>query len=416
MNPKALKILAYLGTYFILTGISYFVFTTYFPAKSAIISPNTESENQQQTPKKAGIITFEGPKTEVCPINGQLFTADEREIWETRRPLLAMIENHKDSRPQSGLNNADIVYEAIAEGGITRFMAVFYCNALSGAPNKYDIGPVRSARTYFLDLASEYGDYPLYTHVGGANCSPIKNPDGTLGACTTDKRAQAIEQIASYGWNNKGTWSDLSQFSLPYKVCRREESRTGEVKATEHTVYCSTTELWNVAAQRGLTNMTEAKGNSWDEDFRSWSFKQKDQASSSPTAKTISFAFTGGYNDYAVEWQYDSLNNAYLRYNGGSEAKDFNLDETITAKNIVVQYVKETRSVDEHKHNLYGVIGSGSGIMFQNGEKIDITWSKINRTARTIFKDKAGKEINFVPGITWVEILPLNTDINYENN
>ena len=135
-------------------------------------------------------------------------------------------------------------------------MAVFYCGQVAGSEsNRYDLGPVRSARTYFLDLASEYSDYPLYNHVGGANCSAATNTS----PCTTNTKAQAIEQISSYGWNSKGTWSDLSQFALSYKACRREPERTGKVVATEHTMYCSSKELWDLVEKRGLTNMTEAK-------------------------------------------------------------------------------------------------------------------------------------------------------------
>jgi len=77
----------------------------------------------------------------------------------------AMIENHLDSRPPSGLSRADVIYEAVAEGGITRFLTVFYCGVAS---EDVRIGPIRSARIYFLDFASEYGDKPLFVHQGGA--------------------------------------------------------------------------------------------------------------------------------------------------------------------------------------------------------------------------------------------------------
>ncbi|HOZ81154.1 MAG TPA: DUF3048 domain-containing protein [Candidatus Woesebacteria bacterium] len=405
---KLLPIISYLGIFLLVTGGSYFLFNQLLPTNTqkskstAKITPTVTS--------KPGVISFQGPKTEVCPINGELFTKEEKDIWSTRRPLMVMIENHSDSRPQSGLQNADIVYEAVAEGGITRFMGVFYCNAAKGAESKYDLGPVRSARTYFLDLASEYSDYPLYTHVGGSNCSAATSG----GPCTTNKRAQAIEQIASYGWNNKGTWGDLSQFSLSYKVCRREPERTGETKDTEHTMYCSSKELWNVAASRGLTNQTEIKKTAWDKTYRPWSFKAEDKASSSPTAKTISFDFWGDKN-YSVTWKYDPATNRYLRYHSGDVAHvDFNTKETIYAKNIVIQFVKEERSVDEHKHNLYGMIGTGKGVLIQNGEKTEITWSKANRNSRTIFKTASGSEVNFIPGQTWVEILPINTKVSYE--
>jgi hypothetical protein len=88
----------------------------------------------------------------------------------------------------------------------------------------------------------------------------------------------------------------------------------------------------------------------------------------------------------------------------------------LSTKNIIVQYAKESRSVDEHLHNLYDLIGTGTGYLFQNGSKTDITWSKANRTSRTIYKDKAGKEVNFVPGQIWIEILPTNTPITYESS
>jgi hypothetical protein len=321
MNQKTIKILSLSGIFLLFTGISYFLFDSFLPVKgsgllSSIIRNNDQTNISEENQDQTNTVTelYPGPKTEACPINGKLYTKEEAAIWSTRRPLMVMIENHEDSRPQSGLQTADIVYEAVAEGGITRFMGVFYCGQVAGSESaKYDVGPVRSARTYFLDLASEYSDYPLYNHVGGANCSAAT--DG--GTCTTATKAQAIEQIASYGWNNKGTWSDLSQFSLSYKACRREPDRTGDERATEHTMYCSTKELWNVAESRGLTNLTEAKKTSWDKNYRSWLFKQTDEASSSPVASNISFNFWSGYSDYSVNWKFDSANNSYVRYNGG---------------------------------------------------------------------------------------------------
>lgn len=412
MNSKLTKISGYIGLFLIFTGISYLLFDHFVPASSHSILTSIKNNNQkndQKSETKSDSI-YSGPKTKVCPINGQLYTKEEEAIWSTRRPLMVMIENHEDSRPQSGLQGADIVYEAVAEGGITRFMGVFYCGVIAESEtNKYDLGPVRSARTYFLDLASEYSDYPLYTHVGGANCSAATNG----GPCTTNKKAQAIEQIADYDWNDKGTWSDLSQFSLSYKVCRREPERTGKVVATEHTMYCSSKELYNTAASRGLTNKTEAKNTSWDKNYRPWLFKQEDKASSSPTTSNVTFDFWSGYKDYSVSWKYDAINNNYIRYNGGNEHIDFNTQKTITSKNIVIQFAKESRSIDDHLHNLYAVIGSGDGVLIQNGIKTDITWAKANRVSRTIFKDKSGKEVNFIPGNIWVEILPIGTEVSY---
>lgn len=415
MQPNFKNLSIYIGSFLVVTGISFYLFQTLLPVNS-VANNQTDNENLPTSTQQTGVVTFAGPKTEMCPLNGQLFTKEEKEIWSTRRPLLVMIENHEDSRPQSGLQNADIVYEAMAEGGITRFMGVFYCNAVKGATSKYDVGPVRSARTYFVDLASEYADYPLYNHVGGANCSAPKDPvtGRQAGPCTTNVKAQALEQLTSYGWMNNGTFSDLNQFSLSYKACRREPERTGDQRDTEHTMYCSTSELWNIAASRGLTNMTQVNKTSWDKNYRPWLFKADDKANSSPTTSNINFGFWEGYKQYAGSWQYDQSNNVYLRSNAGVKHIDFNTGQTIFTKNVVIQFVKETRSVDEHLHNLETVIGTGDGVLFQNGISIPITWSKTNRVSRTIFKDKSGKEVNFVPGQIWIEVLPIGSSLTYE--
>jgi hypothetical protein len=416
MNSKTISTFIYLGIFLVFSGVSYLGFNKFVPVKSSVTTNQDNQPDANTTPPKTGVIAFSGPKTEVCPINGELYTTDEQKIWSTRRPLQVMIENHSDSRPQSGLQNADIVYEAVAEGGITRFMGIFYCGIVSQNANKYDVGPVRSARTYFLDVASEYSDYPLYAHVGGANCSAVKDPvtGRQVGACTTNKKALAIEQISDYGWNSQGTWGDLSQFSLSYKACRREPERTGDVRATEHTMYCSTNELWNVASSRGLTNETTIKKQNWDKSYRAWSFKQKDSPASTVTAPKISFGFWEGYAEYNVTWNYEQASNKYLRSNGGQAHVDFNTQETISAKNIVIQFTKESRSIDIHGHNLYDMVGTGKGLLFQNGTKEEITWSKANRLSRTIFKNSQGAEVNFVPGKVWVEILPIGNKVNYE--
>lgn len=409
MNPKTIKSIIYLGLFFVVSGISYLIFNKFLPQASTVqeVSPTITAN---PTSSKPGIIDFVGPKTEACLINGDLFTVEEKNAWSIRRPIGVMIENHLDSRPQSGLQNADIVYEVVAEGGITRFMGIFYCNAVKGSSNKYDVGPVRSARTYFLDLVSEYADYPLYAHVGGATCSPAV-PGGP---CTTAKKALALEQIDQYGWTNKGTAGDLNEFSLSYKVCRREPDRTSQVRDTEHTMYCSTSELWNVAANRGLTNLTQIKKISWDKNFRPWIFKQKDSPVSDASSSPISFDFWAGHKDYSVTWNYDRVTNRYLRTNGDQKHIDFNTSETLFTKNIVIQFVKETRGLDEHGHLLFDTIGNGKGILFQNGRKLDITWSKPSRLSRTIFKDQKGAEVNFVPGMIWIEILPIGNTVNYE--
>ena len=332
------------------------------------------------------------PKTESCPLNGMLFTKTERAIWERRRPLAVMIENHTDSRPQSGLGSADIVYEAVAEGGITRFMGVFYCGI---AANNTNFSPVRSARTYYLDWVSEYD--ALYAHVGGA---------GKCNDPTVDEKAKALCQIDRYGIK------DMDQFGISYPTCYRNPDRLGRTVATEHTMVCSSNGLYTVAESRDWTNVDE-DGVAWNEDFRSWEFSEGDKAQGTPDAAKISFGFWDGYKDFNVVWDYDKASNSYKRTMGGEAHADFETKKQITAKNVVVQLTKEAGPVDEHKHLLYETIGTGDAFIFKNGEAIEGTWSKKKRTARTLFYDEDGEEIQFVPGQIWIEVVPKGKDVDF---
>ena len=148
-NKKTLLILLSLGIYLLSTGLSYAAFSAYGRTGTIFTSPlpdGGEDGGDQENSNRKALIDIVGPQSESCPLNGAKYTKGEKSIWETRRPLAVMIENHEESRPQSGLSDTDIVYEAVAEGGITRFMALFYCQA---AAYEAILGPDRSARTYF---------------------------------------------------------------------------------------------------------------------------------------------------------------------------------------------------------------------------------------------------------------------------
>jgi len=337
-------------------------------------------------------VDLSAPKTEKCPLNGGMFTKEERKIWEQRRPLTVMIENHQDSRPQSGLSNADIVYEAVAEGGITRFLAVFYCRA---AAQEVTIGPVRSARTYFLDFASEYGNYPLYAHVGGAN---VPGP------------ANALGQIADYGWLKKK--NDLNQFAIGFPVFWRDYERIGHPVATEHTMYSTTDKLWEVAHKRGL-DAQDSEGNRWDKNFVSWKFKQEASLDKRGATGKIEFDFWQGYKDYAVGWEYDKQANIYRRFNGGQPHTDLNNNQQLTAKVVIIQFMEEKGPIDELKHMLYKTTGKGKALIFQDGRVMQGNWEKANRQARTKFTDSKGKEVEFNGGQIWIEILPTGRQVSF---
>jgi hypothetical protein len=261
----------------------------------------------------AGLVDDGGPKTEECPINGKLHSEARRQLWESRRPMGVMVENSLDSRPQSGLNSADVSYEVVAEAGITRFLNIFYCQ------DAEYVGPVRSARIYFIKLLQGYGNYPLYAHVGGA---------------ATPGRADALGEIRELGWH---LYNDLDQFGVGYPNYWRDAERLPGV-STEHTMYTNTIKMFEYAEEnRELTNVDE-EGTAWDEGFEPWLFKDSAEESERGDVSEIAYGFWDGpsySSDYSVSWDYDSEENAYLRNNGGVPHMDKNTDEQLQASSVV---------------------------------------------------------------------------------
>lgn len=383
MNKKIITIIFSVAIYLISTFISYKIFSgqaSSTTSSNKITLPDAEPINSGND-YQAKEFDQNQPQTEECPLNGAMYSKEYREWWEKHRPLGVMIENHQESRPQSGISFADVVYEAIAEGGITRTLSIYYCQDAG------IVGPVRSARTYFLDFVSEYGDYPLYAHVGGAN---------------TDGPADALGQIESYGW---AVYNDLNQFSIGYPTFWRDQNRLGRDVATEHTMYSTTSKLWAVGEKRGLTQVNE-DGDKWDKSFVKYSFK--DDASERPAAQAIHIEFWDK-EDYFVDWIYEKQKNIYMRKNGGESHIDRNTKKQLSAKNIVILFMSERNADDGYEgnaHLLYGTKGQGKALIFLDGKEIKGTWKKAGREERTIVYDGKGNEIKFNRGKLWFEILP----------
>ncbi len=327
----------------------------------------------------------EGVKDQPCPLNGQLHTQAQRDIWEKRPVLGVMVENSTDARPQGGLTHADVVYEAVAEGGITRFMAMFLCQDAG------DIHPVRSARTYFLDWLSEYNG-ALYAHVGGAN---------------TPGPANALGQIIDYGIR------DMDQFGLGFPTYWR-----GADRVAPHNVHTTTEKLWKAGEDRGWG--VDVEGDRWDKGFVTWKFKE-DAPSTTPTASKIFVPFwTQSANDYAANWAYNSGSNSYDR----SHTSTGNLTDTIdgvviSPKVVILQFQEESVANDGYdagQHLLYDNKGVGTGLLFQDGTATEIKWNKKTRLDRTKYTDaKTGKEVELNRGQIWIQTVPTfsESDVTY---
>ena len=388
-SKKFMMILSFLGLYLLSTGTSWAIFS-YLKSEPDLVSDGSDPRSR----------IAEMAKTEECPINGGMFTEVEKDIWEDRRPIAAIIENHEESRPPSGITRADVVYEAVAEGGITRFLAIFYCGA---AAIDVKMAPVRSARVYYVNWAQEYGDMPIFMHVGGAN--------DYAGYGDTVRQARALELLESLGWRRAGGNDFDTTYDSGFPVFWRNYERLERPVATEHTMMASLDAAYKEAEKRGFTNVGP-EGEDWDENFVSWQFSE-DASVGSPDATEISFEFWSERPEYEVTWKYNKETNSYLRENGGVDHKDLASDQQISAKNVVVMLVRERGPVDRNLHILYTTVGKGSALIFANGTVVEGTWKKDSEEARTKFYDDSGKEIRLVGGTTWIEIVPFGNVVEY---
>jgi len=301
-----------------------------------------------------------------------------------QRPVVAtMIENSLDARPQSGLDQAGIVFEAIAEGGVTRFMAVFQDTQPSY------IGPVRSARPYYVQWA--LGFDAAYAHVGGS-------PD-------------ALNDIKS--WNVR----DLDQFHNGGSY-QRISSRYAP-----HNVYTSVTTLAQLAQSKGYNTST----------YTGFS-RKADQPYKAPTpatatqpaktndtrtaANTIDMIFSGpAYNSH---FDYDASTNSYKRSEAGQphmEADASGKQTQITPKVVVAMVVPMVRGALDASgayYSDYNPVGTGQIFVFQDGTVTQGTWSKASINASLSFNDASGQPLKLNRGQTWIGAITAAGNVQYK--
>ncbi len=392
-------LIAFAGLFLVSVGVSVLVFT-FILGEGKLAAPSSKTTDGKSK------INLNLPKTESCPINGQMFTKAEKDIWETRRPIATIIENHVDSRPPSGLSRADVVYEAVAEGGITRFLTVFYCDT---SAEDVRIGPIRSVRVYFIDWAQEYG-LPLFVHSGGANNICSSCPGGIKPKGDVATEVDAFKKLVTLNWRYAQGNSMDAGTNIGFPIVWRDYERIPGA-ATEHTFMGSTDKLFEEGTKRGF-GYNDAKGKPWTSSFTSWKFVDG-KPLESPTAKEILFSFWDNKPDYDVKWVYDSAKNVYLRFNGGKEYIDMDTKTQLAASNVIIQFTKERGPVDKEGHMIYTTTGAGKALVFQNGNVLEGTWSKETQASRTKYFDSKGKEISLVKGKIWVEIVPAGNEVIY---
>lgn len=313
---------------------------------------------------KGKLISGKPEETKIAnPITGVFYPKKEAEVWQNRVPLAVMVENSISARPQKGLSKADIVYEALAEGDITRFVAIYLSNSTQ-------VGPVRSAREYYFDWAQEYK--AAYAHWGGN---------------------EYVRSLASKTFGAK----DLDQFAIGSAAFYRLPPGC----RSEHCGFSHTEKLWEVATKRNVNSAVT---------IESWKFKE-DTPTNPVTHPTVSIGLKGSY---AVRWDYDATTNTYKRVNGNQVHMDSEHNVQISVKNVVVCFLAYS-GLKEVTPKVFNrdVTTTGSGIakIFRDGSLIEATWRKDSKEGRTKFFDANGKEIEFNRGQIWMEMIPAGTPV-----
>ncbi len=262
-----------------------------------------------------------------------------------------MIDNHVGARPSAGLSQARLVYETIVEHPITRFLAVF-----SFLDEVEKIGPIRSARPFYVDWAKEFNG--PYVHVGGSD--------------------KAIETLnATYKFN-------LDEF-YNGKYFYRDNYRSAP-----HNVFTS-----SLKVNQAL------KDKEWVPEVSFSSWKYNNEVPEDGGIKTLELNFKT--SDFLVRWEYDVTTKEYVRYQKNKIHADFDGRE-IRAKNIAVVYT-DSEIVDGYGRLETRTIGRGPSLVFRNGEVVEGYWQREYLADRTTFYDKAGNEITFNIGTTWIEVI-----------
>jgi len=308
--------------------------------------------NQKPAPTPVKIVKPEvkppAPKF-YSPLTGNLV---ENEAAVTQAVTGIMIENSPDARPQSGLKNSGVVFEAVAEGGITRF-AVMYQQEKPAL-----IGPVRSVRMYYVDWMAAFD--ASIAHIGGS--------------------AAALAEVRN------GSYRDIDQFFNANSYYRATD------RWAPHNVYTTFERLDALNAAKGYTVST----------FNG--FTRKDSvAVKVPTATAMQVDISGPL--FNSTYAYNATTNTYDRSEGGAPHLDREAGQ-ISPRVVIVMVIPERTVLEDGYRQQIDAVGSGKATIFQDGTVQEVTWTKASKTEQIKFTDAEGKDVPLARGQTWLTSVP----------
>ena len=337
------------GNLLFLVLIAFISFGLYYYSNKNELLDETFSDNLKKVPVKKIKIVSEDSKS---------------------RPIAVMINNNHAAWPHAGLSDAYITYEIIAEGGITRLMAIFKDKDTA------KIGSVRSSRPYYLDYALE--NDAIYVHFGYSE--------------------DARSDIASLGVDNINGLTDESVFWRD----------TSLRKALEHTAFTSMEKIKEFSKDKGYDRDTNKPL------LLKYSASEIDLSKREEASKADNIFLKYSYYTNS-SYEYDSENKVYKRSMSGQAHVDAVTGQQYTYKNIIIAPLKNY-SYDSYGRQKLDNIGTFDGYYITNGYSVPITFTKESRSGQTVYKYKDGKEIIFNDGNTFIQITPLGEEIRIEEN
>jgi hypothetical protein len=270
---------------------------------------------------------------------------------------MMMVNNARPARPQTGLNHADVVVEMLAEGEITRF-AAFYHSQMTGV-----VGPIRSVREYFLDLAQ--GAKAEVVSAGGSK--------------------DALAKIKREGYPHiDGIHADGKYFT-------RESFRKAP-----HNLYTDFDQITQATKAKGFNEVSPAK----------YTYSSDVSTQKGQRAQTIHLIY---HRLYDCGYQYDAKSGNYIRYTQKEQQVDRETSQPLTMQNILIAFA-DHRMADTLGHRSIAITGSGRGYLLQKGKAIPIQWRFRDGLIVPFWE---GKELTLIPGKTWVNILPKTGKVEF---
>ena len=301
----------------------------------------------------------------VNPLTGETVSEDASEL----RPYCVMINNHPAARPAIGLSQASIVYEALAEGGLTRMMAIFT------DVDEITIGSIRSARPYFISMAQAYD--AVYVHAGGSE--------------------QAYSDIKTLGIDNiDGVRGSRSGEASSYY---RDQTRLNEGRNIEHTLFAKGSSLASFAENNYDLKHDAGYYTSYGLSFSTDAVSQCSKSSTD---------FTVYYSGYSTDFKYSSDKNCYNAFIDGDEYIDGGNNSSIDFANVIVLNIP-SQTVDGYGRQAMEMTGSGSGYFFTGGKYVEINWERADRADNFHYTLKDGTPLNLSIGKTFISIAPLDS-------